>query len=908
MSMVGRGALVSRACGHLVRRGGGSVVFTGPAGIGKSTLVNAVAGEVPGRVVLRCSPAESERHLPFLGLIDLLAETGDDVLERLPEQERTVLRSALLRGGDPVGERGILALRVAVQGLFRVLCAERPVLLVIDDAQWLDRPSTELLAFVARRAAGLDVAMVAAVRAGPGIERPDAICPAPVLTLRVPEMSAAEVAALLEERWPRPVLGRIHQASGGNPFFALEIGRALAERGDPDDDELPLPDGLRALMRERLGVLAPRARQTLVVASAAARPTVPLLARAGCPRAAADVADAVRHGIAEITPGNVIRFSHPLLSAVVYAEAAPEDRLRAHAELAETATDPVERARHLALVAPGPDSRIAATLSAAADAARRRGAPAVAARLGRQAADLTPGDAPPDALDRRLTAAEDAVAAGEFGTARAIAHDVLAASPDPARRVRAWILVMDSSGQALSEVGDVFPQALSDARDDPALLAPLHYRLAWRAWMVEGSAAAAHAHVARSARLAAEAGDRRTEVMALSKQAHVEFFLGRPEAELTLARALADPQDPRVAIDHNGPSFQKHRYHLLNDRLDEARTELRALIYLVRQRGVVESLCNCQHNLARVEIHRGRCERALELARQSLRLAEDSGISQGPSWYAIALAEAAGGDLERAAAAAERAQRLSEDDGDQLFLPQARHAAGLVRLMRGRYTEAAAILRRVRRMDERQGLMDPAMRRWHGDLAEALARAGAVEEAAELVAVTRERARRLDRRSVLAVLDRAAGQVAEARGEPEEAVRLLRRSAAALAELPFRLEEGRARLALGRALARTGETGAARTALRDARRVFSGAHARPWLDLVAAELDGVPESPLPASLTGIESKVAALVADGATNREIAARLVISVKTVEAALTRTYRKLGVRSRVDLARLAADHPPN
>ena len=911
--VIGMGALVSEACSHLSR--GGSVLVSGPTGIGKSTLLSAVAAECDDHLVLRCSLAESESQLPFLGLIDLLAAVGDDVLERLPEHGRTVLRSALLRGGDPGAEPGLLPLRVAVLDLFRTLSADRPVLLMIDDAQWLDPPSAELLAFVARRAAGLAINVLAAVRAEPGGGSHADFYPAPVLTLQVPVMTVAEVSALLGRRWPRPVLSKIYEASGGNPFFALELGRALAEREShwDSEDPLPLPDSLRALMGERLGSLSSGVRRTLLTASAAARPTINLLLQAGREDAADEVAEAARNGIVEVTTGNVVRFTHPLLAAVVYADAQPADRLRVHTELADTVTDPVERARHLAIVAPGPDEGIAATLSEAAVAARRRGAPAVAARLGRLAADHTPDPGP--AADRRLTAAEDMAASGEYVAARDLAHEVLAVSTDPAQRVRAWIVVMDASGQAISEVGDVFSQAMKDARDDPALLAPLHYRLAWRAWLAEGSATNALQHAIRSAELAAEAGDRRTEVMALAKQAHIEFFLGRPEAEATLLRALSEPHDPRVMIDHNGPAFQKHRHHLLNDRLEEARTELRSLIYVVRQRGVVESLVNLQHNLARIEIHRGRCERALELTRQSLRLAEDTGLSPGPSWYAMALAEAAGGDLERAMAAAERAQRHSEDDRDLLFLPQALHAEGLVRLMRGQHADAAEVLRRVRRLEERQGLMDPAMRRWHGDLAEALARSGSADEAAELIELTRARARRLDRRSVLAVMDRAAAQVAEERGDLDEAVRLLRQAVRTFNELPFRLEEGRARLALGRVFARRGETQQARLTLREARRVFSHAQARPWLELVAAALDhanGEDPARAPASydligsLSDIEGKVAVLVAEGSTNREIAARLFVSVKTVEAALTRTYRKLGVRSRVDLARLAAGRP--
>ncbi|MFI1092793.1 LuxR C-terminal-related transcriptional regulator [Streptomyces sp. NPDC020917] len=552
---------------------------------------------------------------------------------------------------------------------------------------------------------------------------------------------------------------------------------------------------------------------------------------------------------------------------------------------------------------------VSGALADAASAARLRGAPAVAARLAQLAADHAPSGGQVPGVALRLAAAEDAVAAGDYPLARRLAHQVLARTERPADRVRAWIVVVDSSGQAMAEIADVFPQALRDARDDPELLARLHHRLAWRAWMVSGSAAKALDHAARSAVLARAAGDRRTETLALTQQAALEFYLGRPEAERTLADALAAPQDPRVLFDHNGPVFLKHRRHLLHDRTDEARTELRALIYTVRYRGSAESLCQCLSGLAQVEILRGRCARALDLAQQCLEVTERAGLSEGPAWYAAALAEAAGGSTERALAAAERARRHSEDDDDQLFLPRALHAEGHVRLLRGETAEAVRALRRARRLELAQGQGDPAVRRWHGDLVEALVAAGRTEEAAGVIAETRTQAVRLGRRGVLAVLDRCGALVSASRGELDLALVQLGRALAGLAAVPYPLEEGRTRLALGRVRLRAGEVALARAAFTEAVRVFTRCGAGPWREVALAEVDALA-LPGPGSdgaggpaldrLTPVERRVALLVARGATNRETAAALSVSVKTVEAALTRTYRKLGLRSRVALTR--------
>jgi DNA-binding CsgD family transcriptional regulator len=916
-----RDALLTTA-GEALAAGTG-VLLTGEAGIGRSTLLTRLAAEqaAAGRQLLRCDPAPDERRLPHIGLIDLFAEVTDAFLAgpaALGPREQAVLRAALHRspapGPSPIdSSEAVLDLHMAVLKTFTALCERAPVLLAVDDANWLDAPTARALAFTARRARHLPLAVLATVRTPYATEpaRVERLLPPPSLRLAVPPMSERETTALLAAAelpaWPHPLPARIAQAAAGNPYIALELARALAEDGHPPGrpdpgGPLTVPATVRALLLDRLAPLGARARGTLLAAGAADRPTVRLLRRAGCEDAAADLAEAAGLGLVEAPRLGAVRFTQPLMPRVVYEAATPDGRLRVHAALAEAAEDLVERAHHLASLTPGWDARTAAVLADAATSARRRGAPAIAARLG---ADHTPPGDPAAEADRRLTAAEDAVAAGDYPLARRIAHEVLAGSRRPAERVRAWIVVVDSCGQALAEVADIFPQALEDARDDPELLARLHLRMSWRAWLVAGSAATAHTHAARSAVLARQAGDRRTELLALTQQSALEFYLGRTAAERTLALALAAPQDPRVLFDHNGPVFLKHRRHLLHDRLDDARTELRALIYTVRHRGSAESLCQCLSGLAQVEILRGRCERALDLAHQSLRVTEQAGLSQGPAWYAVALAEAAGGSPDRALAAADRARRHSEDDDDQLFLPRALHAEGHIRLLRGETAAAVHALQRTRLLELGQGQGDPAVRRWQADLAEALVAAGCPDEAAALLAETRSQAVRLGRRGILAVLDRSAALVAEARGDSAAAVARLERAAAQAAALPYRLEEARTRLALGRVHARRGDPRAARTALAEAARLFTRTGARPWLALTSAELDrldapAAPPAPGLTALTPTERRVALLVAQGASNRETAATLTVSVKTVEAALTRAYRKLGVRSRVSLSR--------
>ncbi|WAU84195.1 AAA family ATPase [Streptomyces sp. Qhu-G9] len=929
--VVGRDELLGRAREQLSR--GGSLLLHGPPGIGKSTVLRAMAAEYAesARTVLRCSATESESHLPFLALVDLLGLVADEVADALPAPQQAALEAALTGRAESSLHQDGLALRLAVLSVLRALAAKGPVLLVADDLQWLDAPSAELLGFAARRLGGMPVRMLGAVRTGtePKEQEHDPYLrayPPETLALRLTPLSHPQIAELLTNRGHtglrRSTLRDIHHTSGGNPLFALELGRALAESTTPHrpGEPLPVPTSLRALVLSRLDLLSAEARRTLLVASAGARPTQALLAAAGRRNVEAEIALAASLGlVAALGPDShgpdgqegAVRFAHPLVSAALYAQATPQERRAAHAALSTAASDPIERARHLALATTGTDEEVAARLSEAAALARDRGAPSVAAQLGLLAARHTPADGRPGADERRLRSAEDALTSGQIDLAREVARDVLDRATDAAVRVRAWMVVIDSAGQAMADVEAVFPQALADAGDDPRLLALVRYQLAWRALLVEGEMAKGREEAAHAARLAATAGDRSTELLALSFQAQMETLMGHPAAPATLEKALAEPQDLRVACDHNGAGATRFRWLIMSDQLTDARATITRLLGEVRRRGIVESEVHFLRGLAETELRSGHCGRALDLAHESLRLARDTGIGEAAGNMFTSLAEAAGGDVHRALALAADAVRRAEDDGDLIYLSRALGALGHARLVAGDAAGTVESLRRARELEQGIGIFDPARGRWHGDLAEALVLIGEPAEAQDVITATREHAVRLRRASVLAVLDRAEALVKAAAGHHEAAAEQLTSAQDRLAQLGYGLEEARAALALARLRAEQSGRGS----YDEAARLFRRCKAVPWLrQLDAAVLAGtapaasaptVPESVLPHldRLASTERQVAALVLEGATNREIAARLYISVKTVEATLTRVYRKLGIRSRVDIVRLAA-----
>ena len=425
-----------------------ALILGGEAGIGKSTLWLEALSQAKARSyrVLSCRPNESEAKLSFAALGDLLEGVVEESLEGLPPPQRSALEVALLRAdatGIPPDQR---AISTAFHGALLALASESPLVVAIDDTPWLDAPSARVLEFALRRLNDAPIGLVMTVRSQEsdplplGLERalPDdriqRVMVGPITLQATRNMLSSELSA----RFPRPLLLRIHEASAGNPFLALELGRAILRRGIEQEPEanLPVPPNLADLVTDRLSELSDPVRQVLLVISAASQPTVSLVAGAiGGPTAEDDIEDAFKAGVIEESGGR-IRSAHPLLATVAYSESPAEARRDIHRRLAAVVVDQEERARHLALAAEGPDEGVAAELEDAARRAAGRGAPDAAAQLSELARELTPSEHAEARIHRTVHAGQYAFEAADMGRAATLLEEAVEAAPTAMTRSR----------------------------------------------------------------------------------------------------------------------------------------------------------------------------------------------------------------------------------------------------------------------------------------------------------------------------------------------------------------------------------------------------------------------------------------------------------------------------------------
>ncbi|MEV6343610.1 LuxR family transcriptional regulator [Actinoplanes sp. NPDC051851] len=911
----GRAALLAEIDARLAA--GGGVALYGPPGIGRTALLDTVADQAAarGELVLRLRPAYVERAIAYAGVADLVRQVPAEALAALAPASRNAL-AALRQGRPPRSGAPALARRLMLPALLAHCARSSPVLLVLDDAQWLDPHSAELIGFAMRRRPGPRIRMIAAERRPDHTSRrPDhtsrrvvRLCPAPAAEIPVPPLEPDDLTALLEARGlPCRTASRLHEASAGNPFLALSLGGAVTH--GPAWRPAPLPEDARDLARDRLSCLSAEVRATLLTAALATEPTLTLLLRAGRDDADRELRLAAAAGVIE-TNGEALRFTPPLLAQVLVDETPAVERARTHAVLTDAALDPVTALWHRALRSARPDTVVARKLAETAERCAARGDDRNAAEFYLLAADRCPPGLIADRLDWLVAAARTAVTGGAPALAGRAAEAVIAADAPAGHRVRARVVLIDLAGQALADMGEMFAAALAEAGDDPALAAPVRLRLTWAAFLT-GDLDGGFAEARRAEQAAILAGDPTTEAMALSILAQIQRMRGEPEWRATLDRARALPATPAPDWLHYGPQYMAARFALFDDRLDEARAELLTLLAVAEHDRVGEARVEVLRSLSEVATRAGRCKEALRYAHRAVDAAQQAGLSPGPTWYTAAVAELAGGTLAGAAGFARRGIRASEQEGDGLYLRRNLHALGQAELRSGDTRAAVATLRRLRDLESESGSTDPSIVRWHADLAAGLAALGEHAEAAETLARARKAAEMVGSTPALAgYLDRAAAIVESESGQSDTAVALSTAAAALFEQLRQPVEQAHALLVAGGAERRRRRYAAARVAIGAALAIFLAADARPWAEETERALARTEGTIAPEQgLTSTELRIAGMVRDGASNREIASRLYLSVKTVEATLTRVYRKLGVRSRTQLSsRLQAlEGPP-
>ena len=903
---------------HELRAGLAVLVFAGEPGIGKTTVWrDAVHRARAASIAVLCArPAEAEAGLAFAGLADLLEPVAEQVLPELPELQRRALEVALLRADPGTGRVDQRAVSAGLGTVLKWLGKRGPVMVAVDDLQWLDRPSARVLEFALRRLADAPVGLLACERVAHGVRLPlDLERAAPegrFSRVELGPLSPAALQQLLTERlgrsFTRRAVARIEQATGGNPFFALEVARLLPEEMVASGIDLPVPDRLLELVEARIQALPRAARHLLLAAAGLVAPTVEMV-RAATGGTPAESRRALEHaesrGIIEVD-GPLLRFTHPLFAGAVRVLAPAAERRRMHRRLAELAVETEEQARHLALGADGPDARLAAQLDAAAEHARARGAPESAAELSEQARALTPTDRTLEIQRRTVRAAQYHFHAGELRRARGMLEALPTRACEGPERADALRLLgeihyhEDSFGEAIR----VLRQALEHAGDNRELRLAIEVSLAF-ATVSMADFAAALEHASRALALADLGTEPASAAEALAVAAMAGFLAGGglDEAKVQRALRLEDPchQVPVLVR----PSLIAGCLALFEGRLQRCDRLLLPLRERILERGEDSDLvlASCyliwsatwQGDLARAEDY------AAEAVEIAARIESDSQRCMALAFAAVASAFA--GDAAGTESRAGEAVTLASRTGYSLAVLWANWALGVLALSRGDPRAADAAMAPLTTTFE-DHVPEPVRAFFLPDEVEALVGFGCLDRAERLLTAFDEAARRLDRPWALMRAARCRALLLAARGDLDAAACQAALSLSRCDGLELGVEVARTFLVAGQVERRRRRKSIAADHLRRAAGMFERAGAALWAERACSELDRVGlRPPAPAGLTVSERRVAELIASGRTCREVAAELFMSPKTVEAMLARTYRKLGVHSRAELgARLA------
>jgi DNA-binding CsgD family transcriptional regulator len=881
-------------------RAGRVLVVCGEPGIGKSTVWEAGVGVARSRglAVWSARASEAGTQLSYAGLADLVEGAGPGVLAGLPPPQRRALEVAVRRAEPAGAPPDPLAVAAGLLGALRVAAGAGPVLVAVDDLPWLDQASAGAVVFAARRLADQDVRFLAARRSGRDTELEKVAEPAGVARLDLGPLSFGAVSGLLAARLGRPLPRRVARlvfdTCGGNPLFALELGRAVVEHGVPEIGAgLPVPEVLGELFGARVAGLPARVRRALLAVALSHGLTGDELAAVTDPLA---VEDGQAAGVLVVEGGRV-RAAHPLLAAAAVGRSTAAGRRDLHAALGAVAGDRVLAARHRALAATGPDAALAGQVSAAAAQAAARGAIADAAELAGQALRLTSAGA--SEYDGRLLAlARYLIDAGEHARATALLTKRAGALPAGPVRAVAYLLLAENA-DSVAGGEEHLARAITDSAAAPGLRAQALARQALLQAADRARRIAETEQMAGQALAAAASAGPDAERQALQALAFARVLRGRGIEDL-LERSAALPPGTASLFDSSVEMVAGLRLAYRRE-LAAAREVFRGLLAAAEQRGDARSGAVFTLQLCKVELRAGDTVAA---ARELAELDQWAALDwiTGTRGSVQAALAAVRGDPGQAAALAAEAVAVSEANGVEWDRLEALRVAGVAALLARDPQQAVTSLAAVWEHTQREGVDDPGVFPVAGDLAEALAEAGRPKEATEVTGRLAGLAAAQDHPWGLATAQRSAAVVTLAGGYDQAAAAQLAGAADAYRALGLGWDAARALLVLGRAQRRATKRAAARDSLEQARAGFEQLGCPGWAGAAAAQLDRISGRRAAAAggLTPSEQRVAELAAAGLSNQQAAAQLYLSVTTVKAHLRAVYAKLGVTSRGQLTR--------
>ncbi len=886
-----------------------ALVIVGEAGIGKTTLWLGAVEQARdhGMRVLAARAAAAESVMAYGALADLLSEVDQSVWSDLPDAQRRAIGRVLQYSESDGPDTDARAVAAGFRSTMERLAAECPVLIAVDDVQWLDPSSRKVLAFVTRRLSG-PVGLVATERTQPNgggasswleLFRPES-----TQTLTLGPMSLGGLHALLTERlgtsFPRPVMVQIAQVSGGNPFFALELARGMA--GAPPGSDVPLPGTLAEVVRARIGELDSEVQDALLAVSCLGEPTVDVVAGV----IGRDVAHTVGlleaaegQGIVAID-GNRSRFSHPLLARGVYLNVTPATRRAMHRRVADVLAEPELKARHLAMSTTVGDEHTLQSLDRAARAARKRGAPAAAAELLDMAIKLGG-----DTAERRIRSARYHLDTGDTAQPRRLLETTIEGLAPGALRSKALaqLAAVQLFDDHFLEAATLLERALGECGDNLAQRAQILVSLAF-ALENNYHFDAAVANLDEAVRHAEQLGYPPLLCQALTMRVHLRFLWDGTvdEAGLTRALELEDPDAPIPPAFR--PSFTNGMLLAWTGKLEDARDELLGVRQRCEEHGEEMEILPVAFNSFLVEMWRGNPAAAATIAddamERALQLGGDLSLGMAQTMQAAVAAHA--GREQEARAAASQALAASERCGSIPLTVWPITILGFLELSVDDHEAAIKALQPALDVLETAPIATEIITTpFVPDAAETLVELGRLEQAERLIDRFEHHGQRRGRHWAMATGARCRSLLQAAQGDIDTASRTAEEALRVHDRLPMPFARARTQLVLGRIQRRQRRKDTAASTLREAVAVFDELGARLWTQRARAELARAAVTPSGVgSLTESERRVADLAAAGRTNRDVAAALFISPKTVEANLARIYRKLGIRSRAELGR--------